>query len=84
METIILVGLMGVINLLAFLVGARTMQKAQRDETIELPKIKTVPELIDEFKDKKETDRQREIEKINWENVNNYNGDGLGQKSFKE
>ena len=83
METILLVLLMGGMNLLAFLVGARTAQKVQKNETIELPKIKSPVQFVDEFREKKETDKQREIEKINWENVNNYRGDSLGQKDFK-
>lgn len=84
METIILVLLMGGMNLLAFLIGARTGQKVQRDETIELPKVKSPMQFVDEFKEKKETDKQREIEKTNWANVNNYDGSGLGQIDFKE
>jgi len=82
METIILVVLMGLMNLLAFLIGAKTGQKVQKGETIELPKIKTPVQIIDEFKEKKETEKQREIEKTNWENVNNYDGSSLGQKDF--
>ena len=82
METIILVLLMGVLNLLAFLIGARTAQKVQRNETVELPTINPL-QLFDNFKDKKETDKQREIEKTNWDNINNYRGDSLGQKDFK-
>lgn len=84
METIILVVLMGGMNLLAFLIGARTGQKVQRGETIELPKVKSPVQFVDEFKEKKETDKQREIEKTNWANVNNYDGSGLGQIDFKE
>lgn len=83
METILLVLLMGVLNLLAFLVGARTAQKVQKNETIELPKIKSPVQFVDEFREKKETDKQREIEKTNWDNINNYRGDSLGQKDFK-
>jgi len=83
METILLVLLMGVMNLLAFLVGARTAQKVQKNETIELPKIKSPVQFVDEFREKKETDKQREIEKTNWDNINNYRGDSLGQKDFK-
>ena len=82
METIILVLLMGGLNLLAFLIGARTAQKVQRNETVELPKIKTIPEFFNNFKEKKEIEKQREIEKTNWENVNNYRGDSLGQKDI--
>lgn len=82
METIILVLLMGGLNLLAFLIGARTAQKVQRNETVELPKIKTIPEILNDFKEKKEIDREREIAKTNWDNVNNYRGDGLGQKDI--
>lgn len=81
METIILVLLMGGMNLLAFLIGAKTGQKVQKGEDIQLPTINPV-KIIDEFKEKKEADREREIAKTNWENVNNYRGDSLGQKDI--
>jgi hypothetical protein len=81
METIILVVLMGFMNLLAFLIGAKTGQKVQKGEEIQLPTISPI-KLYDEFKEKKEIDREREIAKTNWDNVNNYRGDSLGQKDF--
>ena len=69
-------------NLLAFLVGARTAQKADRGEEIELPTInpmKAYQEHIEQREAKKE---QEELE-INMHNINNYRGDSTGQIDFK-
>lgn len=79
METIILVLLMGGMNLLAFLIGAKTGQKVVNKEPIELP---TPVTIYREHKEKAEA--RIEQEKINkmLDNINNYTGDGTGQKDI--
>lgn len=79
METIILVLLMGGMNLLAFLIGAKTGQKVVNKEPIELPSPVTI------YREHKEKAEARiEQEKINkmLDNINNYTGDGTGQKDI--
>ena len=82
METIILVMLMGGINLLAFLVGARTAQKANRGEEIELPTLNPM-QAYREHTEQREAKKEQEELEINMYNINNYKGDGTGQKNFK-
>ena len=82
METIILVMLMGGMNLLAFLIGAKTGQKVVNKEPVELPKINPV-KINKEIKEDRETKRAQEIMNANLENINNYKGDSTGQKDIK-
>ena len=81
METIILVLLMGGMNLLAFLVGAKTAQKADRGEKIEVPTLNPMKAYKEH---REETEANKEQERLNTmlENINNYNGTGLGQKDI--
>lgn len=82
METIILVLLMGGMNLLAFLIGARTAQKAEKGEEIKMPTINPMKiyEQYEEERIIKDAERERDIM---LENINNYTGDSTGQKDIK-
>ena len=81
METIILILLMGVMNLLAFLIGARTAQKAQKGEEIELPNINPV-KVYEEHMERIQANKEQQELNTMLENINNYNGTGLGQKDI--
>lgn len=81
METIILVLLMGAMNLLAFLIGARTAQKADRGEEIKLPSINPM-EVYKEHREQSEANKEQERLNTMLENINNYDGTGLGQKDI--
>jgi hypothetical protein len=82
METIILVTLVGGLELLAFLIGARTAQKLQKGEEIELPKVNPM-EAYREHREHVEALKEQELDKANLENINNYRGDSRGQKDIK-
>lgn len=81
METIILVLVMGAMNLLAFMIGARTSQKAQNNEEIKLPTINPI-EIAKEHRERKEAELEQEKFNIMLENINNYSGDSTGQKDI--
>lgn len=81
METIILVSVMGVMNLIAFMIGARTSQKAQNNEEIKLPTINPI-EIAKEHRERKEAELEQEKFNIMLENINNYSGDSSGQKDI--
>lgn len=81
METIILILLMGGLNLLAFLIGAKTAQQVHNNEPIKLPNpIKVVEEIKEKIEEKKE---QEKLE-IMLENVDNYDGTEMNQKNIPE
>lgn len=81
-ETIFLIVSIGLMNVLCFLIGARTGQKAVKGEEITLPSINPI-----EFAKSYEERRQAEIEEENYnimlENIESYNGTGLGQRDLK-
>lgn len=81
METVLLVLLMGAMNLLAFIVGARTAQKADRGEEIKLPSINPM-EAYREHREQSEANKEQERLNTMLENINNYDGTGLGQKDI--
>lgn len=81
METIILVMLMGVMNLLAFLIGARVGQKVVNKEPIELPTINPIT-LYKEHKDKEEMSKEQEKLNTMLDNINNYDGSSANQKEI--
>ena len=82
METIILVVLMGGMNLLAFLVGAKTAQKADRGEEIELPTLNPM-KAYQEFTEQREAKKEQEELDTILDNINNYDGTSNGQKNIK-
>lgn len=79
METVLLVLLMGAMNLLAFLIGARTSQKAHKGEEIKLPNINPM-QIHKEYTEQIQAKQEQEEINTMLENINNYNGTPLGQK----
>lgn len=79
---ILLCTVFGVFILLSFVIGVRIGQKVNNNETIRLNPIKA----IDEYKEEKEVKRQiKETEtKLNvmLDNIDSYDGTGLGQKDI--
>ena len=81
METIILVLLMGGMNLLAFLIGARTAQKVDKGEEITLPSINPM-EAYREHRERVGAHKEQERLNTMLENIDNYDGTGFGQKDI--
>ena len=82
METIILVLLMGGMNLLAFLIGAKTAQKVDKGEEITLPSINPM-QAYREHREQIEANKAQEEMNIMLENINNYDGTGNRQRDIK-
>ena len=79
---ILLCTIFGVFILLSFVIGVRIGQKVNNDEPIRLNPVRA----IDEYKEEKEVKRQiKEAEsKLNvmLDNIDTYDGTGLGQKDI--
>lgn len=79
---ILLCTVFGVFILLSFVIGVRIGQKVNNDEPIRLNPVRA----IDEYKEEKEVKRQiKEAEsKLNvmFDNIDTYDGTGLGQKDI--
>ena len=72
-EVILLILGIGLMNVLCFLIGAKTGQKVVKDEPIELPKINPA-QVIRDMEQKREQDKANEEYKYNLEQINNYDG----------
>ena len=73
--------LLTAMNIVCFLIGAKTAQKVNRDEEIKLPSINPI-EIIKEHREAKEAELEQERYNTMLENINNYSGDGTGQKDL--
>lgn len=69
------------LNIVCFLIGAKTAQKANRDEEIKLPTINPI-EMIKEHREQKEAQIEQDRYNTMLENINNYKGDSTGQKDL--
>lgn len=81
METIILVVLVGGLELLAFLIGAKTAQKLHKGEEIKLPSINPM-QAYKEHREQSEASKEQERINTMLENINNYDGTPTGQKDI--
>ena len=73
---------MGVLMLFSFLIGARTAQKAHKGEEIKLPSINPI-EMFEKHEEQRMIEQAEYERNLMLENINNYNGTGLGQKEIK-
>ncbi len=80
-EIIILILGIGLMNILCFLIGAKTGQKVVKGEAVELPNINPV-KAINEYQEDRRQKKEEENFNINLENIENYDGTGIGQKDF--
>lgn len=78
-ETIILVLIVGGLMMFSFLLGARTSQKAYKKEEIKLPTLNPVKAYQEHTERVEQSKREKEYN-IMLENINNYDGTGLGQQ----
>lgn len=83
METVLLLLVVGALMVLAFLVGARTTQKAQNNVEITLPNINPINK-INELKSEYQANKKQSKFEVELDNINNYNGTALGQKNIPE
>lgn len=79
--TIFLFATWGIMLVLAFLIGARTAQKADKGEEITLPTVNPM-EIYKRHTEQRENDEKQREHETNMYNINNYTGDATGQKDF--
>ena len=79
MEMVLTIMLIEIGNLLAFFIGAMIAQRINNKEKITVP---TPTKIIQEYKEHKETQKERKIDQINLDNITNYDGTGYGQKDI--
>lgn len=84
-EIVIICTIFGVFIFTSFVLGLHYGSKIQNNEKINLPEvnpIKMIKENIKESKIEKKNDREQLVNEINLENIDTYDGTGIGQKDF--
>ena len=80
METVLIVLVTGALCVACFFVGAKVGQAVSKGEKIEIPSPSGPIKAIREHKDRKEADAEAKRREVIYENINNYDGTGRGQK----
>ena len=85
LEILILIVSVGAMNVLCFLIGAKTGQKVVKGEEVTLPNLNPIEAVRETVRTYEET-RQQKKEEDNFntmlENIEAYDGTSIGQKDF--
>ena len=73
LEIIFLILGIGIMNILCFLIGARTGQKVVKGEEVTLPSINPI-QVVKSYEERREEERAEREYKENLEAINNYDG----------
>lgn len=78
MEVLLLL-VMGIVNILCFMIGAKVGQKVVKGEEVELPTLDPM-KAYREHQDRKEAQAQQDKLDVIRSNIDTYDGTGNGQK----
>ena len=81
LEILILIVGIGLINVLCFLIGAKTGQKAVKGEDITLPNLNPI-EAVREHEEARQQRKEEDNFNTMLENIEVYDGTSIGQKDF--
>lgn len=83
--TELLIGIViGLFCLFGFVLGLKCGQRVQKGVEVQMPSIKNPVNALREYEEKKEQRKEQEKLKVMLENIDNYTGDGIGQKDIPE
>lgn len=82
LDIIILTLVVGTLMMFSFLLGARITQKAYKKEEIVMPTLNPV-KAFHEHKESVQREQEEKEFNIMMDNINNYDGTGLGQKDIR-
>lgn len=80
MEALLLI-VMGVVNVLCFVIGAKVGQKVSAGEAVEIPKLDPLKAVRDHRAFKAEEKERTKMEAV-LQNIEAYNGTAVGQKDI--
>lgn len=72
----------GIFIMSSFVIGVILGQKLNRNEKIEVNPVKAIEDYKEERQYKKETQQEQTKLDIMLENIDNYDGTGIGQKNI--
>ena len=81
MEIMCLMAITTVFNTGCFLMGVKIGQRVVKGEEVTLPNLNPV-KAIETYKEDRRQKKEEENFNINLENIENYDGTGIGQKDF--
>lgn len=81
METILLIATISILNIVCFFIGAKVGQKVVKGEELKTPNLNPV-KAIEEYKETKEYKENQERFNTMLDNINNYDGTGIGQRDI--
>ena len=76
---VLLILVVGAVNILCFMVGAKVGQTVTKGEEVKLPKLNPV-EAVQEYREKREAEKESSWLDTVLSNVENFNGSAEGQK----
>ena len=79
METVLLIAVISILNIVCFFIGAKIGQKVVKGEEIKVPAINPVT-LYEEHKEKEEVKRELDKLDIILKNIERYDGTESGQE----
>jgi len=83
MENILLILIVEGINLLSFYLGSKSNGRVEKErKEITINPVKIYKKAQEEKKIKEEKEKEQQILTANLENIENYSGDGLGQRDI--
>lgn len=80
MEVLLLL-VMGAVNILCFIIGAKVGQAVVKGEKVEMPTLNPLT-LYREHKDKQEAEREQDKVEAIMRNIEAYDGTGRGQEDL--
>lgn len=80
MQTILLISVVSLTNIICFFIGAKVGQDVKRDVTLQVP---SPAKAIDQWHERKDTQEKKRIEEINMKNIEAYNVYGCHQQDFE-
>ncbi len=81
LEVILFCALFGLFIMASYTLGLRNGQKLARQQEVKMPNVNPVT-AIKEKKKEQEEKKEQEIIDIMLENIDNYDGTGIGQKEI--
>lgn len=73
---------LGIINILCFLIGAKTGQMVLKNKDIKILSVPNPIKKVKEYRQYQDEQSYQENVKNMWDNINSYDGTGLGQKDI--
>lgn len=76
---VLLLAVMGIVNLLCFVTGAKVGQAVTKGEKVELPSVNPL-KAYRELQDKREAEKEQDRINVILRNIEGYDGTGNGQE----